>query len=206
MEPYDPSQSQTKPSHQNRRQHNGRIVLSDTSHGSRTLVNGKGRGRGSSRRQSGRLAGRGSRASGFAAIFAGTGSGSSRSSAVSVGCDLSGVQSATLGVGLALLLAFQVVGVSGDALTIVGLADKVGDGLLVGIDVGIGAVLALAFEVQGVLERRLVGGSSYREKEGKTYGITMVDDSNTTTDLGTRVSLGDTPRIWIIVSVHFWLK
>lgn len=45
-----------------------------------------------------------------------------------------------------------IVGVAVDALTKVGLADKVGDGLHVGFDVGGGTVVAFAREFEGVLQ------------------------------------------------------
>lgn len=62
-----------------------------------------------------------------------------------------GVQLAALVATLGALLVLVLSGGARDALAVVGVADKEGDGLLVGRDIGLGAVGALAAELQRLL-------------------------------------------------------
>ena len=64
---------------------------------------------------------------------------------------LGSIARTTLVFILALLLSIGIIGVSSYALTKVGLADKVRDGLREGFDIGIGSIVALAGEREVLL-------------------------------------------------------
>jgi hypothetical protein len=110
-----------------------------------------------------------------------------------------GIQRATCGVALAVLLALQIVRVVVHALAVVLLADKERDRVLIEGDIGSGAILASAGEVQGCLTSRGVSDTESIPTES-TYRIAGVDIGRSSADRWARVGLCQTPGRYSSVS------